>query len=196
MSVEPSEAMGEAWTRWQGQLVNNLYPLGRYVGCSDHSGVFLTRAPTLCPADLAIKLVPADRTLTELLLPRWKRAARHAHPHLLRLFDWGGCQLDGLPYLYVLMEYADQTLAQLLARRALTEEEAREMLLPTLEALAFLHGRNLVQGALKPANILAVGDRLKLASDTLCRPSDGAVSANAPTVYDAPEARPGPGSPA
>ena len=44
------------------------------------------------------------------------------------------------------MEYADQTLAQLLLHRALTDAEAREMLLPTLDALAFLHGRNLVQG--------------------------------------------------
>ena len=95
--------------------------------------------------------------------------------------QWGGCQLDGLPYLYVVMEYADQTLAQLLQHRALTDEEAREMLRPTLDALAFLHGRNLVQGQLKPANILVVGDQLKLASDTIRRVSEGTMSANAPT---------------
>jgi serine/threonine-protein kinase len=89
------------------------------------------------------------------------------------------------------MEYADQTLAQLLLHRALTEDEAQEMLMPTLDALAFLHGRNMIQGQLKPTNILVVGDQLKLASDTIRRVNEDAVSTNPPTVYDPPEARHG-----
>jgi TonB family protein len=191
MSVEPSELMDEAWTRWQGHVVNDVFPLGRCLGCSDHSGVFLTKSAAPGASEVAIKLVPADRALAESRLPRWKRAGGIVHPHLLRLLKWGGCQLDGLPYLYVVMEYADQTLAQVLQRRALTDDEAREMLLPTLDALAFLHGQNLVQGQLKPANILGVGDQLKLASDTIRRVSEGTMSAKAPTVYDPPEARDG-----
>jgi serine/threonine protein kinase len=191
MSVEPSELISEAWTRWQGHLVNYAYPLGRYLGGSDHSGVFLTKSATRGPSQLAVKLVPTDRALAESQLPRWKRASRIAHPHLLPLLEWGGCQLEGLPYLYAVMEFADQTLAQLLSHRALTDDEAREMLLPILEALAFLHGRNLVQGQLKPANILVVGDQLKLASDTIRRVRDGAMSTNTPTAYDAPERRHG-----
>jgi serine/threonine protein kinase len=190
MSVEPREVTSEVWTRWQGHVINGVFPLGRYLGCSDHSGVFLTRSAAR-PSEVAIKLVPANRALAESQLPRWKRAGALAHPHLLRLLEWGGCQLDGLPYLYAVMEYADQTLAQLLLHRALTDEEAQEMLLPTLEALAFLHARNLVQGQLKPANILVVGDQLKLASDTIRRVTEGTMSANTPTVYDPPEARQG-----
>jgi serine/threonine-protein kinase len=182
--------MNEAWTRWQGHLINGVFPLGRCLGCSEHSGVFLTKSAAR-PEELAIKLVPTNRALAEVQLPRWKRAGALAHPHLLRLFEWGGCQLDGLPYLFTVMEYADQTLAQLLLRRALTDDEAREMLLPILDALAFLHGRNLLQGQLKPANILVVGDQLKLASDTIRRVSEGTVSTETPTVYDPPEARQG-----
>jgi TonB family protein len=192
MSVEPSEAMSETWTRWQGHVVNYVFPLGRYLGCSDHSGVFLTKSAARGPAELAVKLVPTDRALAESQVPRWKRVGRLvAHPHVLPLLAWGGCQLDGLPYLYAVMEYADQTLAQLLVHRALTEDEAREMLQPILAALAFLHGQNLVQGRLKPANILVVGEQLKLASDTIRRPSEGALSTNSLTVYDPPEARHG-----
>jgi hypothetical protein len=190
MSVQPNEFRSELWTRWQGHLVNGVYPLGRYLGCSDHSGVFLTKSAAR-PSEVAIKLVPTNRALAESQLPRWKRAGGLAHPHLLRPLEWGGCQLDGLPYLYTVMEYADQTLAQLLLHRALTEDEAQEMLMPVLEALAFLHGRNMVQGQLKPANILVVGDRLKLASDTIRRVSEGAVSTDPPTVYDPPEGRHG-----
>ena len=190
MSVEASECMSEAWTRWQGHLINGAFPLGRCLGCSDHSGVFLTKSAGR-PEELAIKLVPTNRALAEAQLPRWKRAGGLAHPHLLRLFEWGGCQLDGLPYLYTVMEYADQTLAQLLLHRALAEDEARELLLPTLDALAFLHGRNLLHGQLKPTNILVVGDQVKLASDTIRRVSEGVMSINTPTVYDAPEPRQG-----
>jgi serine/threonine protein kinase len=186
MSVEPSELMSEVWTRWQGHLVNGVFPLGRCLGCSDHSGVFLTRSPARA-SELAIKLVPTNRNLAETQLPRWKRAGALAHPHLLRLLEWGGCQLDGLPYLYAVMEYADQTLAQLLLKRALTDEEAREMLLPILDALAFLHGRSMLQGQLKPANILVVGDQLKLASDTIRRVSEGRMSTGTSSIYDPPE---------
>jgi hypothetical protein len=74
----------------------------------------LTKSAEQPLSQVAIKLVSADRSLAESQLPRWKRAGRLAHPHLLRMSAWGGCQLDGLPCLYNVMEYADQTLAQLL----------------------------------------------------------------------------------
>ncbi len=196
MSVEARELTSEAWTRWQGHVVNGVFPLGRFLGCSDHSGVFLTTSATRSPSDVAIKLVPANRVIAETLLPRWKRAGAFSEPHLLRLLEWGGCQLGGLPYLYVVMEYADQTLAQLLVHRALTDEEAREMLPAILQALGFLHGRDLVQGQLKPANILVVGDQLKLASDTIRRVSEDSLSNGTPTAYDPPEAVHGGNSPA
>ncbi len=196
MSVEPSESLSEVWTRWQGELINATFPLGRLLGSSDHSGVFLTRSSARGTADVAIKLVPTNRALAELLLPRWKRAGSLAHPNLLPLLQWGGCQLEGLPYLYALMEYADQTLAELLTHRALTDDEVRELLLPTLDALSYLHRQELVQGQLKPANILVVGDQLKLASDTARRLSEGATSTHPPTAYDPPEARQGSTSPA
>jgi TonB family protein len=187
MSVQANEVMSEVWTRWQGQVINGAFPLGRFLGCSDHSGVFLTKSAEHHLSQVAIKLVPADRSLAESRLPRWKRAGGLAHPHLLRLFAWGGCQLDGLPYLYNVTEYADQTLAQLLQHRALTEDEAREMLPPILDALAFLHGRRLVHGQVKPANILVVGDQLKLASDTIRRVREGKMGRDTPTMYESPD---------
>jgi len=196
MSVEPSEATSEVWTRWQGHVINGTFPLGRYLGASDHSGVFLTRAAAFGPSELAIKLVPTTRSMAEVLLPRWKRAGGLEHPNLLTLWQWGGCQLEGLPYLYLVMEYADQTLAQLLRQRAMTDEEAREMLPPILAALGFLHAQDLVQGQLKPANILVVGEQLKLASDTVRRVGEGTISSHAATAYDPPEGRQGSTSPA
>jgi hypothetical protein len=67
----------------------------------------------------------------------------------------------------------------------------REMLPLTLEALAFLHTRNLVQGQLKPSNVLVVENRLALASDTI-RPADEATaSIGMLSIHNPPEARDG-----
>jgi TonB family protein len=89
------------------------------------------------------------------------------------------------------MEYAEQTLAQILPHRALTSDEVREMLLPTLDALAFLHGKNLVHGQLKPPNVLVVDDRVKLSNDNVRPAGDSSAATAEPSLYDSPEAKDG-----
>jgi serine/threonine protein kinase len=162
--------MSKPWESWQGHALNGVFPLQRYLGASDHSGVFLTQLPKRQSSAVAIKLVSAGRgdpALVDSQLARWKIASRIAHPHLLGLLEVGRCELEGMPCAYAVMEYADQTLAQLLLHRTLTENETREMLVPALDGLAFLHDRGFVHGGLKPPNILVVGEQLKLAGDTL-----------------------------
>jgi TonB family protein len=183
--------MSELWAKWEGQVIDGGLPLRRLVGVSDHSGVFLTEAPAHNLPNAALKLVPALPTLAESQLAYWNAAASLSHPRLLRLFAAGRCQLGSLHFLYVLMEYADQNLAQLLESRALAEVEVRETLPPLLDGLAFLHSRNLVQGQLKPSNILVVGEQLKLASDTIRPAGEAATSISMVSVYDPPEGRDG-----
>lgn len=191
MSAEASSSVSGVWAGLEGHVVNGVYPLRRLIGTSDHSGVFLSQSQKPAPSEVAIKLVPVIATPAALQLSRWLAAADLAHPHLLRIFEVGKCEVDGLHYLYAVMEYADQTLAQLLERRAMTEDEAREMLVPTLNALAFLHGKNFVQGHLKPSNVLVVGDQLKLASDTNRLVDEVGERVGTLSVYHPPEARDG-----
>ena len=179
--------MSDLWSQWEGHVVDGTYPLVRCLGTSDHSGVFLTESPAEGLAKVAIKLMPAIPSLTEAQLSHWRAAASLSHPRLMRLYDAGRCQLGERHFLFVIMEFSDQNLAEVLTHRALTPDEAREMLLPTLDALAFLHGRKLVQGQLKPSNILVIGDQLKLASDTIRPASEAAATVGTPSVYDAPE---------
>ena len=180
--------MSEVWTKWQGHVIDGTFPLHRYLGGSDHSGVFLVELGGREPPEVAIKLVPVTVALGEAYLEHWDTAAGLDHPHLVRILQTGRCELDGLPFVYAVMEYSDQNLAQLLEHRAMTEDEAREMLPPMLSALSFLHNRNLVQGQLKPSNILVVGDQVKLASDTICRVSEVTGGVNTVSIYDPPEA--------
>jgi len=179
----------EVWTRWTGEVVDGLFPLESCIGSSDHSGVFLTESPARNASKAALKLIPALPASSGLQLARWNTAAGLDHPHLIRILHAGQCQLAENQYLYVVMESADQNLADLLLRRALTREEAWELLLPMVDALAFLHRRHMVQGHLKPSNILAVGNTVKLSSDTIRGVGQVAGSYRVPSVYDPPETR-------
>jgi serine/threonine protein kinase len=181
----------EIWTKWESQIVNGVFPLRRFLGRSNHSVVFLTEYRARNLPNAAIKIIPADPSLADAQLSRWQRAAALSHPHLIRLLDSGRCKLGGHPFLYVVTEYAEQNLAQILPHRALTADEVRELLSPTLEALGFLHGKHLVHGQLKPPNFLVVNDQLKLSSDTLRAAGEPAASVAKPSLYDAPEAKAG-----
>jgi hypothetical protein len=181
----------EVWTQWTGQVIDGLFPLESCIGNSDHSGVFLTENPARNASKAALKLVRALPTFAERQLAQWNTAVGLSHPHLIRLLHSGRCQLAENSYLYVVMEYADQTLAELLLRRALTREETWELLLPTVDALAFLHRKHWVHGSLKPSNILVVGDTVKLSSDTICAANEVARSNGRSSVYDPPEANGG-----
>lgn len=184
---EARPAMTELWTQWEGQVVNGIYPLRRFLNASDHSSVFLTESGIEGFLNAAIKLVPADPATSEIHLWHWKTATTFAHPHLIRLLDSGQCDLQGHQFLFVVMEYAEENLSQVLPYRPLEAGEIRELLVPALDALAFLHRENWVQGQLKPSNILVVNDQLKLAADTI-RPIGVAREAVPnPTIYDPPE---------
>jgi serine/threonine protein kinase len=182
----------EIWTKWESQIVNGLFPLRRFLGKSDHSVVFLTDCKARNLAKAAIKIVPADPAEAELQLAHFSRFATLSHPNLVRILDTGRCSLGGHPFLFIVMEYAEQTLAEILHHRPLTLDEVREMLVPTLSALAYLHRKNLVQSQLKPSNFLVVNDQLKLASDTVQPAGDSSASFAKPSLYDAPEAKNGP----
>jgi TonB family protein len=175
------------WKQWEGQMVNGTFPLRQYLGGSGHSAVFLTERRGREPQRAAIKLVPADPPTAGVQLSRWEATAKLSHPHLLRVFETGSCQLDKVVLLYVVMEYAEDNLAQILPHRALAPEEVRDLLEAALDALTFIHGKSLVHGRLKPSNVMAAQDQLKLSSDSLFRSGDPAGSLGPSSVYDAPE---------
>lgn len=145
------------------------FRLGRWLGSSDHSAVFfteLTEKPTQKPA-AAVKLISAENLDEVAQLSRWASAARLSHPHLLRLFEYGRCQIDDTRLLYVVMEYAEENLAEVLPLRPLSASEAADMLRPTAEALAYLHQAGFAHSRIKPSNIMAVDNRLKISADGL-----------------------------
>src|SRR5581483_1985387 len=96
------------------------------------------------------------------------------------------CQVGGRTFLFAVMEYAEQTLSEILPKRPLSADEVREMLPPALDALAFLHRNNLVHGHLKPTNIVVVNDQVKLTCDTVRSPGHSNTIVRT-YLYDPPE---------
>lgn len=188
--------MNEVGKQWEGQIVNGEFPLQRYLGASNRSAVFLTELGGTKSRRAAIKLIPADWEGAEIQLARLKAAAKLSHPHLLKIHQTGSCELRETKLFYIVLEYADEDLSQVLPMRALTQAEGLDMLPPVLDALSYLHRQGLVHSRLRPQNIVAVHERLKLSSDSI-REEGGAIPGSTkPSAYDAPEIARGLVSPA
>lgn len=179
--------MIENWKGWEGQVVDGRFPLLQYLGGGERSAVFATATDDQTIPKAAIKLVQADPDDAARQLERWESAAMLSHPHLVRLFQAGRCQLDGAELIYVVMERADEELSQVLPQRALSAAEVLEVLEPALDALAYVHAQGLAHGRVRPSNLLAVGNKVKLSSDRLRPAGEPRRHAERPDVYDAPE---------
>ena len=190
--------MPEAWSHWEGHVVNGKFQLTKYLGGSEQSAVFLTKHPEHGSQATTIKLIACNAADAELQLARWREAQKLSHPNLIRIFDFGRCRLsqDGRDLIFAVMEYAEESLAQILSERPLAAQEVREMLAPILDALAYLHVQGFVLGNLKPGNVLATGDHLKLSSDGVGRVGEAASHLEQPGAYDPPEMAGGRRSPA
>lgn len=179
--------MTDLWKQFEGQVVDDEFPLQQLLSGDEHSAVFLTQRGDSKPQKAAIKLLPVDPATIDLQLSRWRLAAQLAHPNLLRLHDFGRCRLADANLLYVVMEFAEEDLSQILPQRALTAAETRDMLGPVLDVLVYLHSKGLVHGHIKPSNILATADQLKLSSDGLSSIAESHAPTARPSPYTAPE---------
>jgi TonB family protein len=178
--------MSDVWKEFEGQVIDNKFRLLQYLGGTEDSAVFLTQLANPQSQKAAIKFIPAG-TSADLQLSLWRRAMQLAHPHLIPIFDIGRCRLSNGDRLYIVMEHAEEDLSQILPQRPLTASEARDMLEPVLEVLVFLHGHGLVHSRIKPSNILATADQLKLSSDTLFPIGESRKSSRKLDAHDAPE---------
>lgn len=177
----------ETWKSWEGRVIEGKYPLRQWLGSSDHSAVFLTEAVNQPSQRLAIKLIQAEEDKAEAQLSGLRATTRLSHPHLIRTFDCGLSRSEGSRFLYALMECADDDLSQILPERALDPSEVSDLVPPVLDALVYLHKNGFVHGRIKPSNVLAVGDQLKLSSDQVAPVTLQDGRHRRRDVYDAPE---------
>src|SRR5689334_14398508 len=153
---------------WQGKVVEGKYPLLEMIGTGPRGPVFRTQFPgPKGPQSAAIKLIPAEGKDAQAELSRLILSRAVSHPNLIRIFDAGQCEIRRQPTIYVVMELAEENLAQVLPSRALTAGEVEQMLPPLIDALSYLHRNGFVHGHVQPSNVMAVADTLKLSTDSI-----------------------------
>lgn len=191
MNALMNVGMNDSWKQWEGQVVDGKYSLRRFLGGSERGGVFLVDQSAEGQPQTAVKLVPAASVNANERLRQWKAAADLDHPNVIRVFEAGRCEVGGTDFLYVLSEYAEEDLSQIVPQRALTDGETRQVLDAVLKGLAYIHGKRLVHGRVKPSNILAAGDVVKISSDSVRGAGEAERQQGEKNVYDAPEAATG-----
>jgi len=184
MDVMETETIRRDWT---GRVIDGRFTLLEWLGGSDGSAVFLTEVEEDRSRKAAIKLIPADGRDADAQIAEWMARMPLSHPHLMRLFYTGRCEVDSVQVFYAVTEYAEEQLAEILPHRPLTAAEAWEMLLPLLDVLAYLHAKGVVHGRIRPSNIMAVNDQLKLSWDNLHVAANSGSEPRAASIYDAPE---------
>ncbi len=178
---------------WLGRTIDGRFRLLETLGGSNHARVFRTEIADPTPQNAAIKLISVAEAGSVDLLAQWQVAQSLQHPHLARILACGRCRVDISHYFYVVTEFADELLSQIIPDRPLTTEETHDMLAPVLDTLAYLHGNGFVHGHLIPSNILVIGEQLKISADDI-------VAAGAPRtprpveLHDAPEVETTPAS--
>lgn len=141
-----------------GDLIAGKYRVERVLGQGGMGVVVAARREDLGQR-VAIKLLRPDIADTEGALDRFLREARAAarieSDHVARVFDVGK-QDDGRAYM-VLEFLEGANLGQVLAsREALPVDEAVDLVLEALDAVAHAHVMGIVHRDLKPSNLFLV----------------------------------------
>jgi len=157
------------WKHWEGRSVDGAFPLMRCLGGTARGAVFETQFQSQAAV---IKLVPGSPESLVVCLASWETAATLSHPNLVPILARGEAELGDMRCAYLVTELADENLAEVLAERPLTPVETREMLLPVLSALRYLHAKGFAHGNLKPSNVLAFDAQVKISTDSVVAGAD------------------------
>jgi len=164
------------WIQWEGHPLAPDLQLERCLGGTSRAAVF---AAQFQGQPAAVKLFPGDPESVLANLALWKRTAALAHPALQKILHTGEAPLGHTRCAYAVMEHADENLGDVLADRLLKPDEARDMLVPLLSALRFLHSKGYSHGGVKPSNLLAIGEQLQVSNDSLVHGGDTSADCRA-----------------
>jgi len=162
-----------------GRMIDQRYRVRSRIARGGMATVYLATDVRL-ERRVAIKIMHGhladDQAFRERFIQEARSAARLSHPNLLGVYDQGAEDDTA----YIVMEYIPGiTLRDLLQEhRALTPEQATDILRAVLAGLASAHRAGIVHRDLKPENVLLADDgRIKLGDFGLAR----ATTANTAT---------------
>ncbi len=158
-----------------GQTVSRRYRLVSALVDGSGSSMVFNALDTRSRKQVVVRLVLAETLIDldsgvanindalELFKRQTKEVAAIIHPALVSVDDWGTETIDGELFAFTVLEYfAGGTLREILDRgRRLTPSQALVVGLDICRGLNFVHGKGLVHGDVRPANVF-VGDDLRV----------------------------------
>ncbi len=151
--IETVESVTTPLHAHAGELLLRRYRLRERLGSGGFGEVWAAK-DELLGRMVALKRIPGGEP--ERATREAQAAARLSHASIVALYE--ACSEDGVSYL--ITELVDgQTLAQLIAKDALADEEILRISLALCDALQHAHDRGVVHRDVKPHNILVPSDR-------------------------------------
>jgi hypothetical protein len=187
-------ATATTWTQLDGYEIDARYPLGTCLAEGERQAVYETSYREE-PAIIKIFRPRSSQPASELLATL-SAGKELQHPNLIAIRDFGQTTVQGSSIVYAVMERAEENLAGVLRARTLNEDEARELLSAIVPALEFLHSNGFVHSRLRPSNVLACGNSIKLSSDRLRSLSSPITVVEPASLHDSPETAAGQFGPA
>ncbi len=173
------------WEQFAGRVIDG-WVLGRVLHANGPIAIFAVQREGRDEPG-AMKVLLLRPVQIDDQLRQWEETAKLEHPNLLRALAHGSTELEGATAAYIVTELADDDLSTAVRDRRLTEKETAEVLEPVLAAVSYLHSKVIVHGRIRPTNVLALGDSVKLSSDSLLPEGQAPVYARASDGHDAPE---------
>jgi hypothetical protein len=160
----------DLWTEYEGRTIDGAFLLTKLIQPEGRSAFFSTPNGTGSPT--VIRLIESHFDGDEILA-RWRGVEALNHPNLVKLKKFGHVVVDETSLVYAVMETVDGNLAEILGERALTIEETREVASSLLAAIEALHANGFVHEHVTSANVMAVGELIKLRSDCIREAPEG-----------------------
>lgn len=143
-----------------GTTIADRYRLDRVLGIGG-AGTVYAAEHVLIGREVAVKILnTTDRDAIQRFLKEARTTSSIRHPHVVEILDMGETG-DGAVYLAMELLEGQPLSAFLKNRLRLDIDEAFQLLLPVMSAVAAVHERGLIHRDLKPANIMLaeVGDQ-------------------------------------
>jgi hypothetical protein len=160
----------ELWTEYEGRTIDGAFPLTKLIRPEGRSAFFSTSNGTGGPT--VIRLIESHFDDEEILV-RWRGIQALNHPNLVKLIQFGRVTLDETSLVYAVMEPVDANMGEIVSERRLTEQEAKQVATSLASALDALHTNGFVHEHIEAANVLAVGESIKLRSDCIRETPEG-----------------------
>ena len=160
----------DLWTEYEGRTIDGAFTLTKLIQPEGRSAFFSTSNGTGVPT--VIRLIESHFDGDDILA-RWRGMAALNHPNLVKLKTFGHVVVDETSLVYAVMEPVDANLAEILNVRRLTELETKQVATSLLAAIEALHSSGFVHEHVEPANVMAVGEEIKLRSDCIRETLEG-----------------------